>query len=497
MQGADIQLDPNGETPLYRQLSEQIARLISAGDLHLGERLPATRELAGQLGLNRTTVSAAYELLENQGLISGHVGRGSFVANRTGAPKRVEPDAQANSIQWDELLPGTESSFTTSPFPIEISFSSSRPMREGFPLGSFRRIAREVVESSRAADILELGSPLGYGPLRSYLLEEARAAGLSQPGDDLLITNGCQQALDLLARVLGAKGSPTAVEDPVYHGLWRVFARAGAELAPVPVTDHGIDLDALELVMERQRPRVLLVTPSFQNPTGATIPAPNRKRLMELARRFGTLVLESDIYSELRYTGSSLPRLKQLDDEGQVALLGSYSKISFPGLRVGWVLGPRPLIASLAEYKQMTDLHSDQLAQAVQLRFAESGELKKHVEQTRATGAKRLSAVLRACHNFLPAGTRYSRPEGGMSLWIELPSALRAQEILVRAQEQGVDFVPGSHFSPGRPHGRGLRLSFGGLTPEQIERGIRILSKVIDHELSAAARSTEPMVALV
>jgi 2-aminoadipate transaminase len=498
VRATEIQLDPAGESPIYRQLYEQIAGLISTGDLQLGERLPATRKLAGQLGLNRTTVSAAYELLENQGLISGQVGRGSFVASRTIVHTRSEPvDVRPQSIAWDEVLPAAEGSASPSPFPVEISFSSSRPMREGFPLDAFRKIAREVIDGPKAADILELGSPLGYPPLRSYLLEEARASGLAQSGDDLLITNGCQQALDLLARVLARKGGPIAVEDPVYHGLWQVFARAGAELVPVPVTDGGIDLDALELLLERQRPRVLLVTPNFQNPTGATIPAPNRKRLMELARRYGTLILESDIYSELRYTGQPLTRLKQMDEQCQVALLGSYSKISFPGLRVGWVLGPRPLIASLTECKQMSDLHSDQLAQAVLLRFAESGELKKHLEQTRALGARRLGAVLRACRDHLPAGTRFSRPQGGMSLWLELPSTLRAHEILVRAREQGVDFLPGSYFSPGRPHARALRLSFGGLTPEQIERGVRILGKVIEQELSVAMRSAEPMVALV
>ncbi len=494
MQAADIQLDPGRETPLYRQLSEQIGRLISTGNLQMGERLPATRELAGLLGLNRTTVSAAYELLETKGLISGQVGRGSFVA---GIPRSQQTDAPRHAIEWTDLLPPVEAVATASPFPIDVSFSSSRPMREAFPLGAFRKIAREVVDGPKAGDILELGSPLGYAPLRTYLLEEARAAGLARPDDDLLITNGCQQALDLLARVLLTKGRPIAVEDPVYHGLWQVFARAGAELEPVAVNEDGIHLDSLELLLERRRPRVLLVTPSFQNPTGATIPAANRKRLMELARRYGTLVIESDVYSDLRYTGQSLPRLKQMDENGQVALLGSYSKVSFPGLRVGWVLGPRPLIASLAAYKQMSDLHSDQLAQAVLLRFAESGELKKHVDQTRAAGRKRLAAVLRACGDSLPAGVRYSRPEGGMSLWLELPSPLRAQEVLLRAQEHGVDFLPGSYFSPGRPHSRGLRLSFGGLTPEQIERGIHILSKVIENEMGVAARSPEPMVALV
>ena len=239
--------------------------------------------------------------------------------------------------------------------------------------------------------------------------------------------------------------------------------------------------------------------PAFKIPPGATLPLERRKRLLELTRRFGVVLVESDIYSELRYEGNALPPLKQLDPSGNTILLGSYSKVSFPGLRVGWVIAPRPVIARLAEAKQLSDLHSDQLSQAVLLRFAQSGELARHLERARAAGAERLEAALRACARHLPAGATFSRPAGGMNLWIELPAPLTAEALLSRVEERGVSFLPGRYFSARRPHTRGLRIGFGGLSSEQIARGIQILGQTAASELAAhsANLSLEPVAALV
>jgi len=505
-----IPFDSASELPLYRQLSQHITGFISRGEISVGDQLPPTRELAGLIGLNRATISAAYSLLEQQGLIQGHVGRGSFVAAQfpaataaasASAPYRWEADGRETNgdapLDWEAILPRSEMKAGPPLFPIEISFASSRPARAAFPLATFRRLAREVIEGPQAADILQLGSPHGYGPLRRYLLEEARSAGLAQPGDDLLVTNGCQQALDLLARVLTGPGTTAIVEDPTYHGLWQVFARAGAELALATVTPQGVDSGALASLVERHRPRVMVLTPNFQNPTGATLPLEARQEIVRIARRRHVVTLEIDIYSDLRYVGTPLPRLKELDQSGNVVLLGSYSKVSFPGLRVGWVMGPRPLIARLAEYKQMCDLHSDQLSQAVLLRFAESGELAKHVSRTRAQGAERLEAALGACREYMPEGTRFTRPEGGMSLWVELPAALGAQDLLNQSQEHGVDFLPGKYFSPQHGHAHALRLSFGGLSPEQIQRGIRVIGRVARQQILEEIQASDPQAALV
>jgi DNA-binding transcriptional MocR family regulator len=490
----DLRLDATVDTPIYKQLADSISDLIVRDVVKVGERLPATRELAGRLGLNRTTVSAAYGLLEQMGLIHGHVGRGSFVALRPGM-------AVGTGLDWESLLPPLDARQAAGPSrPVDINFATARPARDAFPLSQFRRLAKQVIDGPDAPEILQLGSPHGFGPLRRYLLEQAIAAGIARSGDDLMITNGCQQALDLLARLLITQGESAAVEDPVYYGLVRVFVRAGARIVPVPVVDEaGLDADALEETLRRERPRALVVTPSFQNPTGATLPLARRRRIVELAQRYGIVLVENDIYSELRYHGSPLPTLKQLDETQNTILVGSYSKVSFPGLRVGWVIGPRAVLARLVEVKEGSDLHSDQLSQAVLLRFAESGELARHLQRTRHAGAERLNVALQACGRFLPAGTKFTRPEGGMNLWIELPAPLTAERLLARVQDRGVSFLPGRYFSARGAHTRGLRICFGGLPPEQIARGIQVLGETASQELAVSNTVTafEPAAALV
>ncbi len=451
-------LDPDQKEPLFRQLYEQMRQMIESGTLHRGDRLPATRELAGQLGLNRTTISAAYALLESEGLIAGHVGRGSFV---TGRAKSTDA-------------------------PTPASFSRSRPSELLFPLAEFRRTCAEVIASNDAASILQLGSPAGYPALRRYLLEQARAEGTATEADDILITSGCQQGFDLLQRTVG-QGATVAIEDPVYLGVRSVFERAGARLVGVPVGRDGIDLQSLERIVARERPGLLCVTPNFQNPTGATMPLSARQGLLQITQAAGVTVIENDIYGPLCYDGDPIPSIKELDATGDTILLRSFSKVAFPGLRVGWVIARRPLIEKLTEAKQWSDLHTDQLSQAVLLRFAQSGRLEQHRQRMLIAGRERLQAALEACENHLPSGTKFTRPRGGMSLWIELPDSLDAAELLPRAEREGVTYLPGRYFAVSRPQPNGLRISFAGMTPEEIRSGLSILGRIFQNELERAS----------
>ncbi len=488
--------DEGSPLPIYRQLAHSIVQGIKQGRLVGGQRLPATRELAGQLGLNRATISAAYALVEETGQIRGHVGRGSFVVDRLSNGIQPRPTSRNSArFDWDAVLPASNQ-LPASSHPIQINFASARPPADAFPLTPFRASAKAAVDDSGLEEVLQLGSPHGHAPLRRYLLQAAQAEGTVVESDDLLITNGCQQGLDLLARLLASSGETVLVEDPVYYGLSRVFQQVGASIIPISVGERGFDLDALENAVLRHRPRLIVVTPSFQNPTGATLPIESRRRLVTIAAQNDVIIVENDIYSQLRYKGEALPTLKELDVFGNTLLLRSYSKVSFPGLRVGWIIGPHEAISRLVEIKQTTDLHSDQLSQSVILRFAESGELHRHLERARREGAERLEAALHSCQRFLPSGTRWTRPDGGMSLWVDLPAPLLADELLLRAQERGVTYLPGRYFSIKRAHPRSLRLSFGGLTVDQIRRGIQILGELACQE-QAESVAAEPAVALV
>jgi DNA-binding transcriptional MocR family regulator len=454
-------LDPDQKAPLFRQLYDQMREMIESGTLRRGDRLPATRELAGQLGLNRTTVSAAYALLESDGLIAGHVGRGSFVTRRAKSGAETAP----------------------------ASFSRSRPSELLFPLAEFRKTCAEVIASDDAASILQLGSPAGYPSLRRYLLEQARAEGTAQESDDILITSGCQQAFDLLQRVMSrepGQRSTVLIEDPVYLGVRSVFERAGARLVGVPVGPDGVDLESLEKIIARERPGLLCVTPNFQNPTGATMPLAARRALLEISQAAGVLVIENDIYGPLCYQGEPIASIKRLDETGDTILLRSFSKVAFPGLRVGWVIARRALIERLTEAKQWSDLHTDQLSQAVLLRFAESGRLEEHRRRMLIAGRERLQAALEACEKYLPADARFTRPRGGMSLWIQLPEPLDAAELLPRAEREGVTYLPGKYFAVSRPQPNGLRISFAGMTPQEIRSGLEILGRIFADALDRA-----------
>jgi len=485
-------LDHQSEAPLYRQVFERIAEQIRSGRMSRGSRLPATRELAGLLGLNRATVSAAYEMLEAEGLISGQVGRGSFVTG--------EPQGGVAGVDWDSLLdrgdaPVAGPSAATGR--EVIRFVMSQPSSDLFPLDAFRASCATVLERRDLAEVLQLGAPSGYEPLRRRLLEEARRQGAAGPGDDLMITNGCQQALDLMGRVLLRPGDAVAVEDPVYPGLKNLLSGMGAQLLGIPVGSDGIDVDFAARLLSRERPRFLVITSNFQNPTGATLPHSAREGLLAAAHAAGVPIIENDAYGELRYHGYSLPSVKQLDQRGGTVLLRSFSKVSFPGLRVGWVLGPKALMERLRNAKEASDLHTDQLSQAVLLEFLETGRLEAHRARVLAAGAERLAATLDACRDCLPAGTRWSRPEGGMNVWVRLPAPLDAGDLLPRAQREGVAYLPGRYFEISRRQSGALRLSFAGLAPEQIRKGLEILGRVVAAEIESAAQGFAPTPALV
>jgi 2-aminoadipate transaminase len=279
--------------------------------------------------------------------------------------------------------------------------------------------------------------------------------------------------------------------------LKNLLTGMGAQLCGVPVGPDGMDAAQLERVLEREKPRFLVVTSNFQNPTGASLPLAARYAVLDAARRAGVPVVENDAYGELRYSGEPLPALKHLDDAGGTVLLRSFSKVSFPGLRVGWAVGPKSLIDRLRHAKEAADLHTDQLSQAVLLEFAESGRLEAHRARMRQAGSERLAATLAACAQYLPAGTHWTHPEGGMNVWVRLPEPLDAGELLARAQRAGVAYMPGRYFAVSRLEPGALRLSFAGLAPHQIREGLAILGRTVASELENAARNFEPSPAMV
>jgi len=338
-----VHLQSESHIPLYIQLRDQLRALVFAGDLRTGDRIPASRELAGQLGIHRTTVANAYAELESEGLIEGHVGRGTFIC---GIPeKRFSPPPRSNgnggATRWEALFADERAEEGLSRLMPEIpagaiAFTVARPPEEFFPLEEFRRCANEALRRE-GRRILSLGSTDGYEPLRQELIDWFQSEGQTVRPEQLLITDGCQQAIDLICKAFLRPGDAVALENPAYPGAIAIFSGARARMLAVPMqTDAtgsgnlGLDVGALETVLMQNRVKFIFVTPDYHNPTGTALPLAERRRLLELAAKFQVPVIEDSIYARIHLRNAAMPSLKSLDHSGNVIQIDSITKVAFP-----------------------------------------------------------------------------------------------------------------------------------------------------------------------
>jgi 2-aminoadipate transaminase len=345
--------------------------------------------------------------------------------------------------------------------------------------------------------ILQLGASDGYEPLRRAVVEWFREEGLSVRPEQLLITDGGQQAIDLICKAFLRAGDAVAIENPAYPGAISLFAGARVRTLAVPVepdparTGHvGLDVGALENVLLQNRVKFIFITPDFHNPTGTAMPLSERRRLLEVAARYQVPIIEDSIYARTRLRGTALPSLRSLDTHGNVIQIDSFSKIAFPGLRVGWCIGAESAIERLRLVKLATDLHTDQLSQATLAEFIQRGHLKRHVARMKAVHRSRLEAVEKALEKHMPEETTWSRPEGGMTVWVTLPLGFDAGDLLIHSRERGIYFVPGRYFYIQNPQPNTLRLGFASVDEKIIARGVQTLCEVLKAELHKRQRGT-------
>lgn len=360
--------------------------------------------------------------------------------------------------------------------PDMISFAGGLPAPELFDTEGLRA-AYDAAFARSARRALQYSTTEGAPELRAAVAARLDARGLPTGPDDILITTGSQQGLGLITTTLIEPGDTILVENPTYLAALQGFALAGARVVPVPCDDEGILPDALEEIVARERPKLLYTIPTFQNPTGRTLPGVRRAAIAAVAARLGLWLLEDDPYGDLRYEGSDIPWLAAHPGaEDRTALLGSFSKVLAPGLRLGWMRAPAALLRGAVIAKQAADLHTstvDQLAAAEYLRAADLGT---HVGRVRDAYRTRRDALLAGLARALPEGSTWNRPEGGMFVWARLPEDHDATALFRAATARGVAFVPGAPFFAESPDPRTLRLSFTTHTPEEIEEGLTRLS---------------------
>ncbi|MBA2754948.1 MAG: PLP-dependent aminotransferase family protein [Chloroflexia bacterium] len=402
-----------------------------------------------------------------RGTVAGTTGRAGQFARRA---------ASFRPSLWGEVTDLLER------HPDPIFFGNGAPAAELMPVARLQDMASRVW--AEAPGRLGYAEPNGYGPLRALIAERMADRDMLVGINQVLVTNGSQQGIDLVGRLMLDSGDGVVVEGPTYLGAVQAFDSYEATYHVVPMDDEGLDPAALEATLagSARPPKLLYTIPTFQNPTGKTQGLARRRAILDIARRHGLLVIEDDPYGELRVDGDDIPPMRALDPD--VVHLGTFSKTVAPGLRIGWVAGPREIVDRLVAAREAADVHGERTTARI-VELAARDFLDGHLEMARAGYLRRRDTLIEALGRHMPDGVRWNVPEGGFFLWLELPDPLDAEALLPRAADHGMTYMPGGWFYPDRRPCHALRLSFSSLPEALFDPGMERLGTAIRQEMSA------------
>ena len=469
-----------GSRPLYAHLVSLLESAIARGDLPSGSRLPPERELAARLRISRTTVVSAYRELESKGLLRGYVGRGTFVC--------AAPEPSGTPFAWRGKIasaalrssdPTMRDAIRHSADARLLSLAAGEPAIDRFPTEAFQRAIDQVLKKDARAT-------WRHGPTEGQpALREAIADRFRVPAESVLVIAGAQQGLDLLARCLIDPGDAVIIDRPGYLGAIQSFRAAGAKLIGWDVL--RADIDELEDLLVRYRPKLIYTNPTFQNPTGITMPIRMRRELLKLAERYRVPIVEDGTYRELYFNEAPPPSLHELDAQNLVIHLNSFSKVLAPGLRLGWLCATPSIVEQIALIKQRLDPHTQNLVQFAMARLLRDGSFDSHLKTLRAEHARRCGQMLTAIQHHVPAGgLRFARPQGGLYLWCRVARGVNARALLQQALIQGVAFVPGDAFYADPAGESELRLCFSSVLPSTMDEAVIKLAAALQASGSAA-----------
>jgi DNA-binding transcriptional MocR family regulator len=485
-----VTVKAGGSEPIHKQICEQIRLLIEQGTLRVGYRLPASRALAATLGVNRSTVCRAYEDLWALGYTESRQGSYTTVRRRTAiAPAQEQPSrpvvswaarssAPARRIHGDYLRLRARQAGGTG---RRIEFNHLAADHELCPVSEFRACVKDVLADS-GKDILDYGAPAGYRPLRETIAHRMQTHGVSVSADEILVTSGAQHAIDLVLRMLAGRGTPVAVESPTYGLVLPLFRFHGLDLKEIPMRDDGLDLGVLESVLKRWRPALLYTIPAFHNPTGITTDQAHRERVLALCEACRVPILEDGFEEEMKYFGRVVLPIKSMDRSKIVIYLGTFSKVVFPGLRIGWVAADRDCVERLVAIHRFGSLSNSNLGQVAMHRFYADGYYEKHVRRVHRVYRRRMQTMIAAIRRHFPRdGVRWTEPLGGYTLWVSCPGLKLAEDALISdLAGRGVVVSRGSFYFPRPPKGLYFRLSCVNLGESEIEEGIRRIGAALN-----------------
>ncbi|HWI70601.1 MAG TPA: PLP-dependent aminotransferase family protein [Baekduia sp.] len=497
-----LQIEPNAATPLYRQVYNGLRDVILAGRLKAGDRLPSSRAFADRLGVGRNTVLEAYSQLLAEGYVVTSAGAGTFVTGdipdhllRT--TQDEDEGHRTTELGMHDLSEFGRRIVSLPPAPKAAwrrlaPFYPGIPAYDLFPAAVWRKLTADLWRTPLESDLLDYGEPQGYEPLRRAIVEyTGLSRGVSCTPDQVIITGGSQQALSLASQLLLDPGDEVWIEDPGYRGARSAFAAAGARVVPVPVDAEGLVVS--EGRERASRPRLAYITPSHQFPLGHTMSISRRLELLDYASTSRMWVIEDDYDSEFRYSGRPLPALHGLDRAQRVIYMGTFSKVLFPSLRVGYLIVPPPLVEAFVAARSGADRHRPTLDQAVLAKFIADGHFERHLRRMRAAYLTRQKLLVDRLSARVGDVLEIDASPAGMHLLAWLPAGVSDSHVSARCAEAGIAASPLSYYSIEPPARGALVLGYTGFSEPAIRYRARVLADSLRSCLSELSQGASPV----
>jgi GntR family transcriptional regulator/MocR family aminotransferase len=480
-----IQVDKTNTQPLFQQVFEQLKQMIELGVLQSNEHLPSTRKLAEMLGVHRTTIYRAYEELWAAGYLEATAGSYSRVRRRNLLASQPT-DEEHSLIDWENCISeaaGQLQDYKTLQrisTATTIDFAPLSPDSELLPVDDFRHCLNHVLLNNKAS-LLQYGSPLGYQPLRVYLANQMRQHGIATQAGEIMLTNGMQNGIDLVLKLLTNPGDCIVTESPSYASALSLMRYLGLQIVGIPMTTDGMNLELLEIQLKKHRPKLIYTMPTFQNPTGLSTSQTHREQLLALCEKYRVPLVEDGFEEEMKYFGKAVLPIKSMDKNRVVIYLGTFSKILFPGIRVGWIVAPAALIAKMGNIKRVSEISGSPLVQAAVHQFCQQGFYELHKKRLHRVYRKRMQTALLACREFLSTPQiQWTKPDGGYLIWISLKTIhLTEDELITQLAEAGITVSPGSRFFPEPNNEVHFRLSIAHRNEDEIREGIRRIGEIL------------------
>ena len=471
---------PDSRRFLYEKIADSISDAIDSGSIHYGGKLPSLRKMSSRFGCSVSVIMQAYEQLERLGKACS-IERSGFYATCPRNGQAPEPEAETYTLKREDAKPVSiigrivEASNDNTILPLGAGI----PDNDLLPLRSLRQSINRVMRG-RPGILREYSNEAGSAALRTQIARRMLERDVNVPGDEILITNGCIEALSLALQVCTGVGDPVAIESPVFLGTLQLLNELGRKVVPIPTSARdGMDLESLETVLKKGEAKAVVTTAIFQNPLGFLQPEEKRKKMAEMTQKYAVPLIEDDIYSDSSFNHEVFPPIKSFDTRGNVLYCASVSKTLGPGMRIGWLMGGR-FHSRCRTLKTALSLGGSPLLQEGLADFLTMGSYTRHIRRLQTAMAGQARETKQLLLSSLPPGTAISDPQGGYYFWVELPGRVDSLKLFETALKEGIGIVPGQAFSSGDRHKNCIRVSYGSPVTRATREGIEKLGSVIE-----------------